>query len=209
MVTTQRSFELKPIEVALDEMVNKCAELEELVFAVNPDLKKLQLRLQGSVSVQVNAGPLAYAKAFLEDSKISSHPANTVDRLRKVFRRFVGLCGKALDINEQLISSDQHEYHENLRECFHAMAAELSQILHEQLIGDDEDTVSLTASSMGEAESVFTAISNINSPKISYASLQGSMKHNSAVNLRPVSVASAGSISKRSLQGVVSDSSQV
>ncbi|XP_077970747.1 dedicator of cytokinesis protein 9-like isoform X3 [Styela clava] len=206
MVTSQRSFELKPIEVALDEMVNKCAELEELVLAPNIDLKKLQLRLQGSVSVQVNAGPLAYAKAFLEDAKVSCHPANTVERLRKIFRKFVGLCGQALDINEQLISSDQHDYHENLRECFHGMAAELSQILHEQLMGDDDDTTSLTASSVGEAESVFTSIS---SPKTNFPNLQGSVKYTSAANLRPASVASAGSITKRNLQGAVSDSSQV
>ena len=48
-----KSFELKPIEVALDEMTNKCNELEEIVLSEPVDLKKLQLRLQGSISVQV------------------------------------------------------------------------------------------------------------------------------------------------------------
>lgn len=35
---------------------------------------------------QVNAGPLTYAKVFLEDNKVSVHPANTVDQLRRIFR---------------------------------------------------------------------------------------------------------------------------
>ena len=48
-----RSFELKPIEVAVEEMTNKCKELEEIVTADVVDIKKLQLRLQGSVNVQV------------------------------------------------------------------------------------------------------------------------------------------------------------
>uniref|UniRef100_H2YGG2 DOCKER domain-containing protein n=1 Tax=Ciona savignyi TaxID=51511 RepID=H2YGG2_CIOSA len=132
-ITSMRSFELKPIEVALDEMTAKCNELEQLVIAERVDLKKLQLRLQGSVSVQVNAGPLAYAKAFLEDSKLHNHAANTVELLRGIFRKFVDLCGKALDINEQLITSNQQVYHESLNECYIRMAGELSQILHEQV----------------------------------------------------------------------------
>ena len=85
-MTATRSFELKPIEVALDEMTSKCNELEELISADPVDLKKLQLRLQGSVNVQVNAGPLAYARAFLSDGKVATHPSSTVDMLRQVYR---------------------------------------------------------------------------------------------------------------------------
>lgn len=48
-----RSFDLKPIEVAVEEMSKKCAELEEIVNNDNIDIKKLQLRLQGSVNCQV------------------------------------------------------------------------------------------------------------------------------------------------------------
>lgn len=77
---------MKPIEVALDEMTSKCDELDQLVSAEHIDLKKLQLRLQGSVNVQVNAGPLAYARAFLCDDKIANYAANTVELLRQVYR---------------------------------------------------------------------------------------------------------------------------
>lgn len=49
------------------------------------------------------------------------------------FRHFVGVCARALDINERLIMADQHDYHQNLTECFYIMAEELSSILHEQV----------------------------------------------------------------------------
>ena len=48
-----KSFDLKPIEVAIEEMSRKCEELEEIVKNENIDVKKLQLRLQGSVNCQV------------------------------------------------------------------------------------------------------------------------------------------------------------
>ena len=53
---------LSPIEVAIDEMKAQVRELQEVIQCEQPDLKRLHLRLGGSISVQVNAGPLAYAK---------------------------------------------------------------------------------------------------------------------------------------------------
>lgn len=79
-------MELNPIEVAIDEMQTRVHELEEVVMPPI-DVKKLQLRLQGSVAVQVNAGPLAYATAFLrtkeEESKYSE---DKVDELKDIYR---------------------------------------------------------------------------------------------------------------------------
>lgn len=45
---------LHPIEVAIDEMQSKVVDIREVVNLSRPDLKKLQLRLQGSVSAQVS-----------------------------------------------------------------------------------------------------------------------------------------------------------
>jgi hypothetical protein len=45
---------LQPIEVAIDEMQNKVVDIREVVNLSRPDLKKLQLKLQGSVSAQVS-----------------------------------------------------------------------------------------------------------------------------------------------------------
>lgn len=77
--------ELSPIEVALDEMRMRVAELEEVALTSPTDAKKLQLRLQGSVCVQVNAGPLAYAYAFLDPAKKVPYSSVQVDALRDVF----------------------------------------------------------------------------------------------------------------------------
>lgn len=47
-VKDRQIMELSPIEVAIDEMQTKIAELEDVVLAQTIDVKKLQLRLQGS-----------------------------------------------------------------------------------------------------------------------------------------------------------------
>lgn len=44
----RQTMELSPIEVAIDEMQTKISELEDVVLSQTIDVKKLQLRLQGS-----------------------------------------------------------------------------------------------------------------------------------------------------------------
>lgn len=78
-------MELTPIEVAIDEMQNRVAELEEVVLPPI-DVKKLQLRLQGSVAVTVNAGPLAYASAFLDPKQASKYNSEKVEHLKDVYK---------------------------------------------------------------------------------------------------------------------------
>lgn len=53
----QHHTDLNPIEVAIDEMSKKVAELRQLCSAAEVDMIKLQLKLQGSVSVQVSPVP--------------------------------------------------------------------------------------------------------------------------------------------------------
>lgn len=82
----KQAIELNPIEVAIDEMQNRVCQLEEVVMPPI-DVKKLQLRLQGSVAVQVNAGPLAYANAFLNPKEnIGKYSEDRVDELKDIFR---------------------------------------------------------------------------------------------------------------------------
>lgn len=52
-VMYQHQTDLSPIEVAIDEMSAKVAELRLLCSATEVDMIRLQLKLQGSVSVQV------------------------------------------------------------------------------------------------------------------------------------------------------------
>lgn len=87
-VKDKQAIELSPIEVAIDEMQNRIAELEEVVMPPI-DVKKLQLRLQGSVAVTVNAGPLAYATAFLDPKRSTKYSIDRVEELKDVFRYLI------------------------------------------------------------------------------------------------------------------------
>ncbi|XP_058132463.1 dedicator of cytokinesis protein 9 isoform X12 [Dasypus novemcinctus] len=139
-VMYQHHTDLNPIEVAIDEMSKKVAEFRQLCSAAEVDMIKLQLKLQGSVSVQVNAGPLAYARAFLDDTNTKRYPDNKVKLLKEVFRQFVEACGQALAINERLIKEDQLEYQEEMKANYREMAKELSEIMHEQICPLEEKT---------------------------------------------------------------------
>lgn len=57
-VKDRQLVELSPIEVAIDEMQSKISELEDVVLAQTIDVKKLQLRLQGSGGNSINASRL-------------------------------------------------------------------------------------------------------------------------------------------------------
>ena len=116
-VMYQHHTDLNPIEVAIDEMSKKVAEIKQLCSSSEVDMIRLQLKLQGSISVQVNvvnkhvytldismkdheqkhdvilyilpqvnAGPLAYARAFLDDASAKKYPDNKVKQLKEVFR---------------------------------------------------------------------------------------------------------------------------
>ncbi|XP_023821592.1 dedicator of cytokinesis protein 11 isoform X2 [Oryzias latipes] len=136
-VVGEKQAELKPVDVAIDEMKARTAELTKLCSSLEVDMIQLQLKLQGCVSVQVNAGPMAYARAFLDDNKTNQFGSKKVKELRDVFRRFVEACSIALDINERLIKEDQFEYHEGLKSNFKEMVKELSDIIHEQIFQED------------------------------------------------------------------------
>uniref|UniRef100_A0A7M4EHW7 Dedicator of cytokinesis 11 n=1 Tax=Crocodylus porosus TaxID=8502 RepID=A0A7M4EHW7_CROPO len=131
-VNSERQIDLKPIDVATDEIKDKTAELQKLCSPAEVDMIQLQLKLQGCVSVQVNAGPLAYARAFLSDTQSSKYPIKKVNELKEMFRKFIQACGMSLELNERLIKEDQAEYHEGLKSNFRDMVKELSDIIHEQ-----------------------------------------------------------------------------
>ncbi|XP_048389277.2 dedicator of cytokinesis protein 9 isoform X11 [Stegostoma tigrinum] len=137
-VMYQQHMDMNPIEVAIDEMGNKVTELQMLCSSSDVDMIKLQLKLQGSVIVQVNAGPLAYARAFLEEANVKKYPDNKVKQLKEVFRQFVEACGQALIVNERLIKEDQVEYQEEMKANYREMVRELSNIMHEQILPEDD-----------------------------------------------------------------------
>ena len=50
-----------------------------------PDLKGLQLLLQGSISTQVNQGIQEYS-LFLKEPQVSSQPKHHIERLKEAYR---------------------------------------------------------------------------------------------------------------------------
>ncbi|XP_035744752.1 dedicator of cytokinesis protein 10 isoform X4 [Egretta garzetta] len=133
-VISQTSTELNPIEVAIDEMSKKVSELNQLCTMEEVDMIRLQLKLQGSVSVKVNAGPMAYARAFLEETNAKRYPDNQVKLLKEIFRQFAEACGHALDVNERLIKEDQFEYQGEMKSHYKDMLNELSAVMNEQIV---------------------------------------------------------------------------
>jgi hypothetical protein len=57
-------FELEPIDCAIEEMERKVETVRNAATAAEPDMIFLQMQLQGTLSLQVNAGPLEYARTF-------------------------------------------------------------------------------------------------------------------------------------------------
>uniref|UniRef100_A0A8C1R9J2 Dedicator of cytokinesis 10 n=1 Tax=Cyprinus carpio TaxID=7962 RepID=A0A8C1R9J2_CYPCA len=136
-VVEQQSTEMNPIEVAIDEMSRKVSELNQLCGMAEVDMIRLQLKLQGSVSVKVNAGPMAYARAFLEEKNAKKYPDNQVKLLKEIFRQFADACGQALKVNERLIKEDQLEYQEEMKAHYKDMLTELSAIMNEQNVNQN------------------------------------------------------------------------
>ncbi|XP_068107031.1 dedicator of cytokinesis protein 11 isoform X2 [Hyperolius riggenbachi] len=154
-VIYEHHVDLKPIDVAIDEIKEKTADLQKICSSADVDMIQLQLKLQGCVSVQVNAGPLAYARAFLDDSRSNKYSSKKVKELKDIFKQFIQACGTALDLNEQLIKEDQFEYHEGLKSNFRDMVKDLSEIIHEQMYQEGSSQCSWMQNSMH----VFCAIS--------------------------------------------------
>ncbi|XP_059484145.1 dedicator of cytokinesis protein 9 isoform X2 [Neocloeon triangulifer] len=137
-VVERKVMELNPLIVALHEMKQRLSDLEEVVYCNPPDAKRLQLLLQGSVCVQVNAGPMAYASAFLDPSKNSDYPEDDLEQLRDVFREFVSVCSDALHVNAKLVSSEQQDYQEMLSETFQKMCQDLGALMSEPIFSEED-----------------------------------------------------------------------
>lgn len=148
-VADRREVILSPIEVAIDEMTERVHQLEHVIGS--RDAKHLQLVLQGSVNATVNAGPIAYANAFLRKPALEEEEEDRVDgngasflstdtldgsatssgfsesqkHLKFLFEQFLDLCESALKLNEKLIKPNQVEYHQNLKVNFEKLKDEL------------------------------------------------------------------------------------
>ncbi len=109
----------------------------------------------------MNAGPLAYASAFLVNN-VQNYPEDQIHQLQELYKDFVHICGAALELNGKLIQSDQREYHEALRNSFRELVESLSGIVEDIFVNGDGggDGSSIHSSAFPKRGSVlvFTAI---------------------------------------------------
>eukprot|EP00048_Salpingoeca_helianthica_P003774 m.70487 g.70487 ORF g.70487 m.70487 type:complete len:1891 (-) comp12891_c1_seq1:30-5702(-) len=129
LVTEKREQELKPLEVALESIDGMTRKLTGVITARPLDIKMLQLRLQGSVFVAVNEGPLELANAFLNPAALSKHDPKQIKALRQAFARFLKACKDALDLNCAHLMHNQAEYHETLKAAEEKMREQLQPLL--------------------------------------------------------------------------------
>jgi len=126
--------------------------LNKVISKDEIDLKQLQLRLQGSVMVTVNAGSLTYANAFIGNPDISDE---VQDQLKSEYIKFIDLCDKgkgclatvlleiqaawmeylcnldkALEINSKFDSENSNavQYHKTLSEGFSEIKSALANL---------------------------------------------------------------------------------
>uniref|UniRef100_A0A8C1NNC8 Dedicator of cytokinesis 9 n=1 Tax=Cyprinus carpio TaxID=7962 RepID=A0A8C1NNC8_CYPCA len=153
-VMYQHHVDLNPIEVAIDEMSKKVLEIRQLCSCSDVDMIQLQLKLQGSISVQV----LSISNKCFPD---------------KISQQFVEACGLGLGINERLIKEDQQEYHDEMKANYRDLIKELSAIMHEPISAVDDGM----RSPLPDSLHIFNAISGTPTA----ASIQGLPNSSSVV----------------------------
>jgi hypothetical protein len=80
---------LSPIEVAIEDIQKKTAELDMATQQEPPDTKILQMVIQGCIGTTVNQGPMEVALVFLSDLLDGqTTPTNFQNRLRLCFKDF-------------------------------------------------------------------------------------------------------------------------
>ncbi|KAM8960557.1 dedicator of cytokinesis protein 8 [Pelodytes ibericus] len=132
-VIQKEEFTLTPIEVAIEDMQKKTLELAVATSQDPPDAKMLQMVLQGSVGATVNQGPLEVAQVFLAEIPADTKLYRHHNKLRLCFKEFIMRCGEALERNKTLISSDQREYHQELKKNYTKLKENLRPMIERKI----------------------------------------------------------------------------
>jgi len=120
---------LGPLDCAID-LLEIRIELIKLELQLRPpNTKTLQIVLQGSIMLQVNAGPMAIMHYFLGSQGDTKWDNKKIALLRDKLTEFIRKCGFALRLNSKLITEDQLAYQEAMEEHFEEFKIEARQYL--------------------------------------------------------------------------------
>ncbi|KAL1514145.1 hypothetical protein ABEB36_003452 [Hypothenemus hampei] len=127
-VVNRTQITLTPVEVAIEDIQKKTAELAAATQQEPPDPKILQMVLQGCIGTTVNQGPLEMALTFLpNDGKILTKHQN---KLRLCFKDFSKKCSDALKKNKNLIGPDQRDYQRELDRNYKKFTEKLQPLVN-------------------------------------------------------------------------------
>eukprot|EP01087_Luapelamoeba_hula_P013453 TRINITY_DN3839_c4_g1_i2.p1 TRINITY_DN3839_c4_g1~~TRINITY_DN3839_c4_g1_i2.p1 ORF type:complete len:1930 (-),score=376.88 TRINITY_DN3839_c4_g1_i2:62-5851(-) len=126
-VVRKEEIIMEPLEVSIELVQGRIAALRKELDSRPPSTKTLQQVLQGSVLVQVNAGPSEIAKVFLGNA--SAYPAEQIQQLKEDMIEFVSVCQYALVFNKSLIGQDQEEFQHHLEQGFGVLRTELNKFI--------------------------------------------------------------------------------
>ncbi|EFA78484.1 DOCK family protein [Heterostelium album PN500] len=138
-ILKKEDIEITPIEVAIELIQKKSNALKaELNSGIQVNTKTLQINLQGSLLLQVNAGPLAICSSFLGSNDFEKHNAEHFTRLQDSIREFTKDLGFAIKLNEKLTKADDlngQELHFQLEKGYR----EFREKVHKQYVNLDQN----------------------------------------------------------------------
>jgi len=109
-----------PIDCAIDLITHRVELLQNELNKLESDTKTLQIVLQGSIMLQVNAGPLAIVNYFL--SRKDQFPKEKVDILMTKLNQFAKSLHFAVMLNNKLIDPSQVEYQKAIIEAYNVFS---------------------------------------------------------------------------------------
>ncbi|CAH8431329.1 unnamed protein product [Heterobilharzia americana] len=99
----------------------------------------MDMQLQGALLPTVNAGPMAYAQAFLKVENQSLYPAFKVNQLKELFFDFLSTCLILLTHYYNLMSSVHEAKYCAMREALDRYRIDLSNLLKEEVVVDEKE----------------------------------------------------------------------
>nr|VZI45604.1 unnamed protein product [Spirometra erinaceieuropaei] len=138
-IVAREDVVLSPMEVALQDVIQRNRQLTRALTVHPPDAKFLQMVLQGCVSTTVNQGPLEVARLFLGHSspRTGTDGEDTLrikNSLRISLKEFLRKSEEAIDVNRRLIGPDQEEYQQELERSFGEIKRQMSPLLRPNCI---------------------------------------------------------------------------
>ncbi|XP_033216404.1 dedicator of cytokinesis protein 7 [Belonocnema kinseyi] len=129
-VVARKQIVLSPIEVAIEDIQKKTAEVAAATTQEPPDPKMLQMVLQGCIGTTVNQGPAEVAVVFLSGLREQNvQPSRLQHKLRLCFKDFSKKCLDALRRNKNLIGPDQRDYQRELERNYQKLIERLTPLI--------------------------------------------------------------------------------